>query len=561
MKRKWISRTLAMMLVGVMTAGMLTGCGSDDKGSAQSSDSQKENTSEDASSEAASDQETAGSEEAAEGVTYPVDTDVELSFYIKNGGLEKSSAYVDYSSVPFYSGLSERTGISINWQTYAEGADQDAAYNLLLQDEELPNIIFGDGCGDAAELYEDGVIYDLTDYLARYAPDFWEYINLPENETNKKAITTNDGKFLYFPFIRESDYNITYAGPVIRQDWLDELSLEAPVTLEDWENVLIAFKENYGATFSFALSRFSAAGIGGADAFAPLIARYYQEDGQVKCANTQEEWKDFLVILNRWYDEGLLDPDFTTNDDTSVRAKALNGETGVVYTAMSQLTNFIADAEAEGTGAQWVGFSYPRTAEGAPTKYIQTEAQTAVPYMGAMITTSSSEEELIAAIEFLNYGFSEEGMLYWNFGEEGVSYEEAEDGSLRFTELITADERGSSEALKDYTGMYSVGIGVQMADMVKAKNNEASAAAVYIWTENTEAAKYVLPSYSRTEDEQVLYNDINTQLYTYVSEMALKFVTGEESLDNFDKFVEQMNAYGLQDLLDSEQAAYDRYMN
>ncbi len=562
MKKKWLSRTLAAMLAGVMTVGALAGCGAQDEtnNTVQSGESQTESTSQaDASASSESQPE---SSEVQEGVTYPVDTDVELSFYIQNQGLAKSSAYVDYNSVPFYSGLSEKTGITVDWQTHAEGADQTAAYNLLLQEEELPNILFGGICGDSAELYNDGLIYDLTEYLPEYAPDFWEYINLPENAANKKAITDSEGKFLYFPFIQESDFNITYLGPVIRQDWLDELSLEVPVTMEDWENVLIAFKENYGAYFSFSLSRFSAAGIGGGTgAFAPHTINYFVEDGQVKCANAQEEWKDFLVIMHRWYEEGLLDPDFTTADDSSVRSRALNGETGVVYTAMSQLTNFVADAEKEGTGAKWVGFSYPRTEEGAPTTYIQTRSQTFQHYYGAMITTSSSEEELIAAIKFLNYGYSEEGMLYWNFGEEGISYEVAEDGSLRFTELITSDERGVAEAMKDYTGMYTIGVGIQMADMVKAKNNEASVEAVSVWTENTVAAQYMLPPYKRTEDEQVIYNDINTQLTTYVSEMALKFITGEESLDNFDKFVEQLDAYGLQELLEVEQAAYDRYMN
>ena len=43
--------------------------------------------------------------------------------------------------------------------------------------------------------------------------------------------------------------------------------------------------------------------------------------------------------------------------------------------------------------------------------------------------------------------------------------------------------------------------------------------------------------------------------------MALKFVTGDESLDNFDAFVESMNQKGLQDLLQIEQEAYDRFIS
>ena len=71
MKKKWLSRALATMLTGVMAAGMLTGCGGDNKTASQSSEFQAESASKD---EAAQSQ--AESTEVAEGLTYPVDTDL-----------------------------------------------------------------------------------------------------------------------------------------------------------------------------------------------------------------------------------------------------------------------------------------------------------------------------------------------------------------------------------------------------------------------------------------------------------------------------------------------------
>lgn len=554
MKKKWLSRATATVLASIMTAGMLVGCGDENVVSSETE------------TQAASETQVASETPVAdEGWSYPVDTDAELSFYIvKTGLLAKSALYTDYNDVPFYSGLSEKTGIAVDWQCPVEGADPKAAYNLLLQEEKLPSIIQNSGfsISELNTLYEEGLIHDLTDYLEEYAPDFWAYMNDPANVADKNAITDENGRFFIFPMVRESDFNITYVGPVIRQDWLDECGLQAPVTLEDWENVLTTFKEKYGATLCFRMNRFNGAGLaGGAEAFADLNLQYYVEDGQIKCANAQPEWKEYITILNRWYEAGLIDPDFTTTDDAAVRTKALNNQTGVIVTAMSQLTNYIADAEAQNTGAKWVGFSYPRTAAGEPTKKIQTESTLVKTGTGCVITTSCTEEELIAAIQLLNYGYSEEGMMYWNFGEEGKTYEVAADGSIKFTELITADERGIAESLKDYTGMYSEGVGMQMADFVKAKNSQTSIDAVNVWTDNTVAKDYKLPPYARTADEQTKYADINAVLSTYVSEMALKFVTGEESLDKFDKYVEQLNAYKLPELLEIEQAAYDRYVN
>lgn len=553
MKKKWLSRLVATMLSGIMATGMLTGCGEQQEvGSANTETQIVESVA------------TATETEVAETeLTYPVDTDVELRMYCL--GLKPSSAYVDASESPFHTGLSERTGIKVNWEYPVEGADNNSSYNLMLQEEELPHIIYSGkaNVAHATQLLADGLIYDLTDYIPKYAPDYWEYINRPENAESLKALKTESGQLYSIAAMRESEYNITYLGPVIRQDWLNECGLEKPVTLEDWEKVLVAFKDKYNATLGFPLGRFNTGGgfASGTDAHAALTLNWYvDEDGKVQCANSQEEWKEFLEVFHRWYDMGLIDPDFATAGDSDVRAKALNGEIGAAFTAMSQLTNFITDATAENTGAEWVGVSYARTAPGEPTKYIYTDRQLYSMGFGAMISTSCSEEELIAALQFLNYGYTEEGIMYWNYGTEGETYTVDANGEVQFTELVTADEQGLGEALKKYTGTSGSGITVQLAHFVQIKNNPVSAAAVYEWIDNTEAAAYVLPSLAYSDDDTLKYNDITSAMKTYVAEMALKFVTGDESLDNFDKFVEELNEYGMAEVLEIMQGGYESYL-
>lgn len=561
MKRKL--RMLSLVLIATMAVGMLSGCGNKDaKKSTQSSESKSSQVQAESSESNNSQTQTGVSEEITADVTYPIKDAAPLSFYFI-GCIGKTTAYTDYDSVPFFAGYEKNTGVEIEWQTKAEGTDNTTAINLVLQNEELPNIFITEmDIAKRTELYEDGLIYDLTDYLPQYAPDFWEYINLPENAANKRAITNNDGRILAFPCVRESDFNITYTGPIIRKDWLDKLGLDMPVTLDDWEVVLKAFKENYGAYFSSALSRFNSAGLAsGTGAYASTSFGLYVDNGEIKCANVQEEWKEMLTYLHRWYKEGLLDPDFGSLDDKSVRAKALSGECGIVYTATSQMSNIINDAELEGNGAEWVGLSYPRTAEGVATSYIQSACQTVNLTVSALVMTSCSEEELITAIKLLNYGFTEEGMIYLNFGEEGVSYEVAEDGSLKFTELLTKDERGLATAMIDHTAMYGGFAGIQMEEFVVAKNPQAAVDAIYTWIDNTEAAEHIVPPYTRTSEEQTTYSDIASVVKTYVSEMSLKFITGDESLENFDKFVDTLYSYDLQKLLDSEQAVYDRFVN
>lgn len=549
MKKKTLSRFLAAALVGIM----LVGCGAQGE---QNVDTES-NSTENSVSESIT-------PEVVGELTYPVDTDVELRLY--SMGIPLSSAYMDATESPFHTGLSENTGIKIKWEYEAAGADANTAYNLMLQEDELPHIIFTAGNATVAngtQLLADGLIYDLTEYLPTYAPDYWEYINRPENEETLRSLKTDAGQLFCFPFLRESTYNITYLGPAIRQDWLDECGLDAPVTLEDWENVLVTFKEKYNARLGFVLGRFNIGGgfASGTDAHAALKLDWYVDDnGKVQCANAQPEWKALLEVLNRWYEMDLIDPDFTTADDASIRTKVLNNEIGACFTAMSQVTNYIADAEAENTGAKWVGIGYARTAEGEPTSCINTARTLWNAGYGAMITTSCNEEELIAALQFLNYGYSEEGMMYWNYGTEGVSYTLDADGNAQFTELVTADELGINEAFRKYTGVATSGIAVQLEGFVKAKNNPVSAEAVYKWIENTDADKYVLPGLAFSEEDTITYNDITNAMNTFVAEEALKFVTGDRSLDEFDKFVSQLEGLGMNDVLEIIQGAYDRYL-
>lgn len=549
MKRRSLTQVLAITLTFTMAVG-LAGCGGEsEEGSNESQDSGK------------------GSVEIGEDVepvdvTYPLDTEDTLTVWSK-GQITPATCYADYTESPFHTGLAENTGVEVEWQFPAEGADITQAYNLLLTEEVLPDIIFTDIMpSDAQQLINDGIIYDLTEYLPIYAPDYWETIHDPKYEKVLESLTTDSGSFYGVENFCEDLFNITYLGPVIRQDWLDECGLEAPVTLDDWENVLVAFKEKYNATMGFYTARFNMSGLAsGAGAYGNFggLSFYVDDDGKIQVAQTQEEWKNYVEYLNRWWEMGLIDTDSLTMDDAAMRTKVLNNEIGASLTASSQLTNWRADAEAEGTGANWVGIEYPRIAEGEPTCFIQAR------YSGtqgwcAMITTSCPEEKLITALEWLNYGYTEEGMMYWNYGTEGVSYYLDEEGQPQWTELVTEDPDGTSTARGKYIGTNGTGISVQLAHMVEIGFSEETAEAVYKWIDNTEAQEHCVPRISLTEEENTRYSDLTNAINTYMEQMGYKFLTGEESLDNFDAFVEELNGMGLAEVLEIQQAAYDRFI-
>ena len=495
-------------------------------------------------------------------VSYPMKTDKSFTLWTDKGNDAIAACYSDATESPYHIGLEKNTGVKVEYILPDISAGAAQAFNLMMNDSTLPDLINANiSVGDASMLLDEGVIWDLTDYIPTYAPDYWEFLNRPGNEVLLKSVKDDNGRIFGAGTFRESFYNVVYIGPVIRQDWLDECGLKAPVTLEDWENVLITFKEKYNAPFGFTLDRFSTGLSSGTGAYAAFFyGEYVDDNGKIQCANVQPEWKELLETLHKWYEMGLIDQDSFTIHDDAVRTKAINNEIGVSFTAMSQLTNFVSDAEAQGTGAKWVGFEYPRTAPGAPTSMIAAGNLNMGKY--TMITKELTEEEMIIALEWLNYGFTEEGMMYNNFGTEGETYTINANGEVEFTSLITDDPDGLNEAVKKYTICHSAPFsGVQLQRHVQLKNTQESVDAVYKWIDNTDVGKHYVPGIALSSEESAAYSDKVSPIKTYVNEMALKFVTGEEDLANFDAFVKTLQNMGLDECLALRQAAYDRYIS
>ena len=137
---------------------------------------------------------TTESEVVEEELTYPLDTDIKLTVWDSNF-VKINDEYSSYKESPFHMGLEERTGVEINWTWPVAGADLTQAWNLLMTEKELPDIIFRSwSVSQAEQLMKDGAIYDLTEYLPKYAPDYWAAVNQPEYINSLKAFTTSDGK-------------------------------------------------------------------------------------------------------------------------------------------------------------------------------------------------------------------------------------------------------------------------------------------------------------------------------------------------------------------------------
>lgn len=117
----------------------------------------------------------------------------------------------------------------------------------MLASGELPDMLeynFFNFPGGPEKAIKDGYILELNDLIDKYAPNYKKY--LQEHPEVEKMVKTDKGSYYSFPFIRGDESLLTFQGPVIRKDWLDELGLPVPETIDEWTTALKAFKEKKG---------------------------------------------------------------------------------------------------------------------------------------------------------------------------------------------------------------------------------------------------------------------------------------------------------------------------
>ncbi|MDR1600319.1 MAG: hypothetical protein LBS11_10705 [Oscillospiraceae bacterium] len=499
---------------------------------------------------------------SGEGV-YPLETDQTVSWLVLEGPTV-NSAYASWEESPFHRDLIKQTGVNIDWRFVPQGGDSAAVFNTTIASGDYPDIIFYGGgllTNNIALYMEDGVVRDLTEKMPEWSPAYYAF--LQTNETYLRSKKTDDGKLYGYGFFREGGgWNDSYLGPVVRKDWLDEQGLELPVTISDWDNTLKVFKEKYNAPLSFAWSRVRSTGISGAfGAYGWSDTTFYiDEDGKVQLAQAQPEWRDYMAKLNEWWSAGLIDQDIFTLTDPDAQTKALNGSVGLSITSMGQMSNWRKDAANAGNGADWIGLQYPHADDGSLEMVF---GGYGIGTTVSVITSACGDEKLETAMRLLDYAYTDEGFLYWNYGTQGVSWDYDAEGNPAYLPVVAEDPDGINDAISKWGGSTWSGSCIQSNLLLYLKNTPESIAANDLWfypNEDVSAKWKYPPGTTPTADESLEAQEILSSVEIYIRECAAKFVTGEQAIDTFDQFVETLNSMGLQRVLELRQDAYDRFL-
>ncbi len=233
-------KLLAMVTTAAIVMSLFAGCSNSSK------DAESNNTNTGNQPEATAPADGAASEE----FTYPMTSDKTFTYWTS---LNESvgANYANLGDTPFAKAWMEQTGVNIEFQHPPTG-QQEEQFSLLLADGNLPDMIeyhWMTYPGGPEKAINDGAIIPLNDVFEQYAPNLMAY--LKANPEIDKMIKTDDGHYYEFPFIRGDEKLLQTIGLMVRQDWLQDLGLEVPTTIDEWHTVLTKFKEEKGATAPF----------------------------------------------------------------------------------------------------------------------------------------------------------------------------------------------------------------------------------------------------------------------------------------------------------------------
>ncbi len=499
-------------------------------------------------------------EEKAENSINFISNDENYVYPIREGGAlsywntmpdEIDDEYDSYSQTPLYEEIENKSGVKLNFE-YTPTSYNDLL--IMLASGEVADIIEFDWSwypGGIEKAIKDGHILILNDYLEKYCPYLHSYLRA--NPEIDKMIKTDDGFYYTFPLIQLDDLFRTYYGPFLRKDWLDRLGLEIPETIDEWHTVLKNFKEEMDA---FAPLSFS---YGGSMAFCGafgVLPGYYLEGGDVVYGAVTDEYKEYMATLKNWFDEGLIDPNFSTAKSNQIKKLFQEDQCGatVGYAGgnISSWTNEFRDGKPE---FEITATPYPVLKKGDTPEFGQSTYLCSVSLTPVI---SGKCEDIELACRFLDFGYSPTGHMIYNFGVEGESYTMV-DGYPTYTEKILHSGESITKSMSKYIRANTRGPFVQDRRYYEQYLQVPQAyEALQVWR-RTNMKEHLIPPITLTTEESIEFSEISAKIDDFVFTMFYKFVYGEESLDSYGDYVEEIYGLGLERALEIKHNALERY--
>ena len=451
---------------------------------------------------------------------------------------------------PLFKQASASTGVNVKFVT-AESNIWIEKFNLMLASGDMTDIVQVD-IGNINRYARQGVFLPFDESIIATAPNLRKTLT-----TGTKArLMASDGKI--YAMASTGNANFGYYGWIVRKDWLEMLGLETPLTTEQWYETLKAFtrqdpngngkNDEHGLTsVASVLWR----------TLAPSFGLHPYCDWDVSAGNVfyvplQNGYRAMLDFARKLYQEGLLDPEFAVHSSSTMEDFMLSDGAGVAGYFMSRCKrlNDAARSSSDPRSFEFICAPPPRGPLG---------------YRGVLVTSSVVTSRSVAvsyscrnpeaAVKWLDFLWSEEGMVLSNWGVEGLTYSVDALGRRHFLSELGEDPISSQTAID--LGVFPL-IAMRFDPELLRKRLRT------LYPSMIEASDAAAPDYYEpplslpfTDEESDHKNAIQRDLTVFRDEMTLKYVLGQ--IADWEAVVRQFRKLGVEEYVLIHQAAYDRY--
>lgn len=554
-----VQRNIGAVLTVAMLGSIFAGCGSS-AGSTGSTATQSTSTASatETTEEAQSAESTVSAESGNSTTGYKVTGSMTYNMFMRN-------TYVTWiKDQKWYDEAEKRTGVKVN---YVEGPDEfDDCYAEIDQRVTSHTLEDANMCElSQAKVYgEQGAFANLAPYIEKYAPDLQKYID--EHPAYKAYITADDGGI--YGLVKETPELIDVIG--YRADQFTKAGVDASSikTVKDFTEALKTLKAYYGKDNP---SYYPLSGRDSALRFAAWFgaSSYVDENGAHGVYYTHEKDGNFDIksdnaytmveTMKEWYDDGLINPQWVagTFSEGDWEQAMINGDGSVFYDYYARPEWFMDN------GGPQADPDYQM----AVLDFLQDDSGKVMPVTtcptwqdgcATAVSSDCSEDTIATILGFINYFYTDEGLLLASYGVEGQSFEYDDNGEPQFIDGLYKQEESKPDGEKKWSFLSD------RFTVCKPVDNEA----FYKWNSDLESEamgrllkdENIQPvaTINYTTDELSELTGLVATVYDAEVSGLTALITGDEELtkDNYKAFVDKMDSLGLSQIEEIEAKAY-----
>ncbi|NOV03838.1 ABC transporter substrate-binding protein [Paenibacillus planticolens] len=448
----------------------------------------------------------------------------------------------------------------------------DDNLNVKLGAGEMPDVLKVRSQQNLLNYINQGILAPIPrDLIDKYAPTYAKYLDQSYSET--WDYVKSDGKIYGIPATIKGYPTVV----VWRKDWLDKLGItKVPETLGEFEDAVYKMRNNdpdgNGKKDTYGLSDFAIPAVMGAFGAPPIddikaaakadpkrALMLTKKDGNIQFAATQPEMKDALALLQKWYKDGVIDPEFITSENTSghwsLSQTMNNNRIGV--TGKGQYNHWRNELDPDKSGDAY-GPAYQEFKKSQPNGEIVFGKPPVGPqgksgttqwgtFNGAIgITTKAAKDpkKLETVLKMMEAATTDyEYYTQTMYGIKGVDWK---DDNGKFINLTPTEKQSDSQQ----KGKAVMNVQVNYDPFLQKQNPFT-----YKFADKVVNYKGYANQFAPATDT---FNKKSSDLGKMVIETYFKIITGEQSVDSFDKFVKDFKANGGDEVEKSLNDAYNK---